>query len=179
MGDRRVARRTWERRHAAAMRRLKRRYPGEYDVLYRLERPLAKDLYQARQRALRALKTDKRRELFLIMESLELEETLPKGVKSEPGETRWSPNGYHYTRTETEWRLTHHIIAEEHLGRPLSPNEMVLFIGAKTDLRWENLRVVQKGTTSARRKLAKIEADIAELEAQREILRRELGLSGS
>jgi len=91
-----------------------------------------------------------------------------------------SANGYHYTKaidpkTKKEcWRLTHHIIAEQTLGRPLRDDERVHFIGKKTDLSPENIKVVEKGRGSMRRRLAQIEARIAELQAEADEIRKEL-----
>ena len=170
----------WHRRRSAARQRLKERYRGEYDTLHFLQQLSGATRHQARSRTLRAVADNHKEEFRRIFESLVLEDELPKGVKSEPGETRTSANGYHYTRTETEWRLTHHIVAEEKiLGRALADDEMVLFVGSKEDLSPENLRVVKKGTTSIRRRLAKVEADIEELTAERDRLRSSLRLDNS
>ena len=95
-----------------------------------------------------------------------------RGVRSEPGETMVSRNGYHYTRTEDKWELTHHLIAEEQLGRPLSGDERVVFVdGDKTNLKPTNIQVKRKTTSSLRRKEAQLVARIAELQGQLEDVR--------
>jgi hypothetical protein len=87
-----------------------------------------------------------------------------------------SANGYHYTKSDGKMRLTHHIIAEEVLGRPLKADEMVRFKnGDKTDLRPENLLVIQKNKTSVRKRLAIVESRLAEYEAERRYLLEQLG----
>lgn len=99
-----------------------------------------------------------------------------RGKRANVGDTRVSPNGYHYTRTAKEWRLTHHIIAEEQLiRRPLREDERVEFVGKnKLDLTPENIRVVSKGRASLRRRKAALEERIRELKAELEALNAEL-----
>lgn len=64
---------------------------------------------------------------------------------------------------------------EEKLGRPLKPNEMVKFVdGDKTNLDPKNIYVIIKKTSSARTRLARIEARIVELEAERDALIKEI-----
>lgn len=98
---------------------------------------------------------------------------MPRGSGSPVGSIRVAQNGYQYTKTTTKWRLTHHIIAEEMLGRPLRTDERVVFLGSKTILTQDNIKVIQQGTSSDRQKLARIEARLAELNGQRdEIMER-------
>jgi hypothetical protein len=100
---------------------------------------------------------------------------MARGRAAQPGDTRVAANGYHYTRTETEWRLTHHIIAEEKiLGRPLLPEERVVFIGSRRELHPDNIKVTVKGRGSTRRRIAQIEARIEELKAERALLLKEV-----
>jgi hypothetical protein len=91
-----------------------------------------------------------------------------RGKTAAEGDQYTSANGYNYTKVDGRWRLTHHIIAEEHiLGRPLTENETVRFKSKnKADLRPDNLLVVTKGKQSLRRRKAQLEARIAELQAQ-------------
>lgn len=97
-----------------------------------------------------------------------------RGQRSTVGDTRIAPNGYHWTRTETGWRMTHHIVAEkEVLGRPLAADEMVQFIRGKEPLA-ENLRVIKKGKSSLRRRAAQLEVRIEELQAELSEVRAEL-----
>lgn len=100
---------------------------------------------------------------------------VPRGKAAEVGDTNVSANGYHYTRTEDGWRLTHHLIAEKELGRRLDASEQVRFKdNDKTNLSPDNVQVIKKGKTSVRRRLARIEAQIQELTAERDLLVKEL-----
>lgn len=67
---------------------------------------------------------------------------MARGNASPVGATRVSANGYHYTKTEDGWRLTHHLLAEEKLGRPLEDNERVYFVDKdRTNLSKDNVEV--------------------------------------
>jgi len=105
---------------------------------------------------------------------------MARGSSAPLGSTRISANGYHYTKavdpsTNKEcWRLTHHIIAEQHLGRPLREDERVHFVGKKSDLSWGNIQVVERGRGSLRRRKAQIEARVAELQAELDEINKEL-----
>jgi hypothetical protein len=102
---------------------------------------------------------------------------MPRGKAAKPGDQRVAANGYHYTRTEKEWRLTHHIIAEQALGRPLTEEERVEFIDRdRSNLDPSNIVVRQQGTGSTRRRIAQLTARIEELQAQRAELERSLGI---
>lgn len=93
---------------------------------------------------------------------------MARGQAARPGDTRVAQNGYHYTRTATKWRLTHHIVAEQTLGRSLHEEERVEFIdGDRKNRNPNNLRVVAKGRGSVRRKIAQLQARIDELQAQK------------
>lgn len=91
-----------------------------------------------------------------------------RGRKAPEGSTYVSANGYHYTKSGGTWRLTHHLIAEEHiLKRPVSENELVRFkSNNKLDLRPENIEIVVKGTQTLARRKAQLEARIEELQGQ-------------
>jgi len=92
---------------------------------------------------------------------------MARGKAVEVGSTRVSANGYHYTKTEGGWRLTHHIVAErEILGRELRESERVEFVKDRTDLSADNIRVTIQGRGSMRRRKAQLEARIAELRAE-------------
>lgn len=94
-----------------------------------------------------------------------------RGQASKLGDTRIAPNKYHYTKTETGWRLTHHIVAEKVLGRPLRYNERVAFKDSdRANLEPNNIVVTQKGVASKEQRKARIRARIAELTAQLEEL---------
>jgi hypothetical protein len=105
---------------------------------------------------------------------------MARGASAPLGSTRTSANGYHYTKaidpaTNKEcWRLTHHIVAEQKLGRPLREDERVHFVGKKSDLSPDNIKVVEKGRGSLRRRKAQIEARIAELQSELDEINKEL-----
>ena len=91
---------------------------------------------------------------------------------------RQAPNGYWYTKCESSWRLTHHLTAEKKLGRPLREDERVHFKSGFTREDYDNpnaIEVVLQGKSSARRRLAQIEARIEDLQLEAEELRKELG----
>lgn len=104
---------------------------------------------------------------------------MARGKAAKDGDTNVSKNGYHYTRVDGKWRLTHHLLAEELLGHPLdTKTHMVRFKdGDKTNLKIENIEVIKKGVATPRRQIARLTATIAELTAQKEYLERAHGLS--
>lgn len=82
------------------------------------------------------------------------------------GETRVYTNGYHYTRTPTGWRLTHHLIAEQKLGRPLVAGERAYFTdGDRKNLNPDNIEVVAS-VGSKERRINHIVEQIAQLEEE-------------
>jgi hypothetical protein len=89
-----------------------------------------------------------------------------RGKAASVGDTNVSANGYHYTRTTTRWRLTHHLLAEANLNRNLHDDEQAYFIdGDKTHLVMENVGVRAKQTSHSKRKgqlFARIEQLCAE-----------------
>lgn len=96
-----------------------------------------------------------------------------RGRKAKVGDTRVAPNGYHYTRTPNGWELTHRIVAEQKLGRPLRDDERVRFVdGDRSNYEDpDNLDIyeVRKGSAAKRRarleaRKEAIEAELAELE---------------
>lgn len=93
---------------------------------------------------------------------------MARGKKASPGDTRVAPNGYHYTRTEKEWRLTHHIVAEMYvIGRPLLPDERVSFKdGDRTNMSIANLIVSKVASKSKAARKAAIETKIEDLQRQ-------------
>jgi len=98
-----------------------------------------------------------------------------RGQLSDPGETRTSPNGYHYTKTSKGWRMTHHIMMEQHIGRPIKLEERVVFKDKdRTNLEVDNLELQVKGRSTAARELARLEARRDELEARITELREKL-----
>lgn len=97
---------------------------------------------------------------------------MPKGTKSTPGQIRIAANGYSYTKTKTgAWRLTHHLVAERALGRPLSQGERCFFLdGNRSNLDPKNIGVVSKVQTKESRivwlkeKIWQYQAELRELE---------------
>ena len=97
---------------------------------------------------------------------------MTRGKPSTIGETRWSPNGYHYTRTANGWELTHRLLAEETLCRPLAENERIRFKdNDRTNLTHENIEVYIVRERSKAKRIAHLEHRIAELQAELEELR--------
>jgi hypothetical protein len=91
-----------------------------------------------------------------------------RGRSSKVGDTRIAANGYHYTRTDDGWTLTHRIVAERKIGRALSYDERVRFIdGDRSNFRDpDNLDVYQVREASVEKRKARIAARIDELQAQ-------------
>jgi hypothetical protein len=108
---------------------------------------------------------------------------MPRGQLAPAGTERVAKNGYHYTkmdhpRAKNGWILTHWLTAEEMLGRSLRDDEMVKFKEPK----WKRspkdpagIEIIKKRTTSQRRRLAQLEVRIAELTAERDSIKRDLG----
>lgn len=101
---------------------------------------------------------------------------MARGKAVADGATRVSQNGYHYTKVGGKWRLTHHLVAEEKLGRPLREDERVSFRDPKKrlDLSPSNIVITEKGQGSIRRRKAQVEARLAELQAELDEINREL-----
>lgn len=98
-----------------------------------------------------------------------------RGQKSDVGDTRVAPNGYHYTRTKEGWKLTHRLVAESKLGRSLGDDERVTFVdGDRANLDPNNLRVSKVRSGSLERRKARIEARIEELQAELREINKEL-----
>ena len=91
---------------------------------------------------------------------------MSRGKPSKVGDTKVSPNGYHYTRIETGWELTGRVIGAQKLGRALRSNERIRFIdGNQLNLVPENVEVREVKTTPGAKR-ARLEARIEELQAQ-------------
>jgi hypothetical protein len=94
----------------------------------------------------------------------------------EDGHEYTSANGYRYRRVQGRYRLVHHIIAEEQLGRPLLPTEGVRFKDSdRTNLDPKNIEVRIKGGGRVRARLAAVQERIRELQAEERILLEQLG----
>lgn len=91
---------------------------------------------------------------------------MARGKPSKDGDERWSPNGYLYRRVDGKWRLVHHLIAEEALGRPVDTSvDYVRFKDRDPkNLKPENIEVVPKGKASLRRQIAALEGRIEDLQ---------------
>lgn len=101
---------------------------------------------------------------------------MARGKAAQIGDTMINANGYHNTRTAEGWRLTHQIVAEKKLGRPLQPDEMVKFAdGDRKNLNPTNIVVIKKNKQSARKRKARLEANLLELVAQLQEVNEELG----
>jgi hypothetical protein len=99
------------------------------------------------------------------------EHSVSRGRKAEIGDTNIAQNGYHYTRTEEGWVLTHRMIAEQKLGRKLADNERVKFKDKdRTNFDPDNIIVFIGKEASKRRQIARLNARIDELIAQRDLL---------
>lgn len=96
------------------------------------------------------------------------EPVVPRGVSVPEGSIRIAQNGYHYTKVEKgKWRLTHHIVAEEKLGRPLEPWEGVYFADSdRKNLKPENIQVRRKGKQALTKQLADLYKKKAEITEQ-------------
>lgn len=95
---------------------------------------------------------------------------MPRGVVSKDGDTNVSKNGYHYTKVEGRFRLTHHIIAETLLGRPLEVDETVSFHdGDRTNLTPSNVKITRR-KTNYRGRIATLDDKIREYTAERDRL---------
>jgi hypothetical protein len=91
-----------------------------------------------------------------------------RGEKSEVGATRVSANGYHYTKLDSGWQLTHRVVVEEQvLGRALQDDERVRFEdGDRTNLDPKNLAVYRVRQTSKERRRAQLLARRQEIDAE-------------
>jgi hypothetical protein len=113
-----------------------------------------------------------------LTEALEAKDGDMGGKRRKIGDTMVSKNGYHYTKVADsgpkQWRLTHHIIAEEQiLGRPLRGDERVVFVNKdeRLNLNPSNIKVMERGTSSKARRMSQLEARIEELQAELRLLR--------
>lgn len=89
---------------------------------------------------------------------------MARGKISEDGATFVNANGYHYTRVEGKWVATHHLVAQEKLGRTLRKDEFVSFAdGQRNNLQPSNIIVKKRGQTSLRRRQAQLVSRIDDL----------------
>jgi hypothetical protein len=94
---------------------------------------------------------------------------VPRGEPKAVGDKYIASNGYEYTKTDGGWRLTHHILAEANLGRPLREGERVRFKdGDRSNLVGDNIIVRQGMSRTKEARRARIEAKLEELKAELE-----------
>jgi hypothetical protein len=93
---------------------------------------------------------------------------MARGRNAEIGDKSTAANGYHYVRCASGWRLEHHVIAEETLGRAIDTGtDRVIFKdGDRDNLNPTNIIVKDKGVTSNKTRKARLKARIAELQAE-------------
>jgi hypothetical protein len=91
------------------------------------------------------------------------------------GYERVAQNGYHYIKCITGWRLRHHLIAEEALGRPIdSQVEMVCFKDRdRHNFDPDNIIVEAKKGMTKDKKIAYLKDKIAQLQGELEELEEE------
>lgn len=99
---------------------------------------------------------------------------MPRGEASKLGTVTITANGYSTTKTLRGWVPTQQLIAEKALGRALRPDERVTFAdGDRKNLNPDNIVVVPRNRMSKAAKATKLEAQIAELQAQLKLLLEE------
>ena len=100
---------------------------------------------------------------------------MARGMISSLGATNVSDNGYHYTKTEDGWRLTHHVIAEEKFGIKINGDVTVRFVdGDRANLDPDNIVLLAKGKGSLRKREAILLAKIHDLQAELQVVQKEL-----
>ena len=102
---------------------------------------------------------------------------MARGNKSEIGAENINTDGYAYVKTETGWRLKHHIIAEAKLDRKLTAMDRVYFKdGDRTNLDPDNLGVARKGASSKTRRMEKLTAKLENVIEEIEAVKAEIAL---
>jgi hypothetical protein len=100
---------------------------------------------------------------------------MPRGKPSTDGSTRISDNGYHYTKVDGKWKLTHHIEAEAKLGRPIYVHERVYFKDRnKTNFDPDNIMVLSSGTEKLKARHAALQTQIRNLQEELARVERDL-----
>lgn len=103
---------------------------------------------------------------------------MSRGRASKVGDTRTSPNGYHYTRTPDGWELTGRIIGAQIMGRKLTSDERIKYKdNNRLNNTPENIEVYTKKPSSAATQKAKLEAKMEDIRAQIEQLEAKLSES--
>lgn len=89
------------------------------------------------------------------------------GSQQPDGHEYTSANGYRYRKVEGRYKLVHHIIAEEALGRSIDTSlERVIFKDGKRDNFDPNNIVVMEKKNGRQQKIDKLKADIARKQAE-------------
>jgi len=104
---------------------------------------------------------------------------VPRGQAASIGAVRVAKNGYHYTKTEDRgWVLTHWLTAERERGHIVdSEKEMVQFVDGYDKRDYDNpkaVRIIPKNTSSIRKRIATLEFQIIEKQAELKRLRDQL-----
>jgi len=90
-----------------------------------------------------------------------------RGRQSKVGDTRVSPNGYHYTRTKGGWELTGRLVAGRELGRPLRSDERIRYLdGDRLNNDSDNIEVYVIREKSKAKRIAHLEAKIEQMQAE-------------
>jgi hypothetical protein len=101
---------------------------------------------------------------------------MARGATSAVGTERTSPNGYVYVKTlDRGWVLKHWLVWEAANGKRVTENLQIRFVdGNKRNLSPANLIAIEKGKVTLRRRIATLEARIADDTAELELLKQEL-----
>lgn len=105
---------------------------------------------------------------------------MPRGKEAQVGDRMVAKNGYAYQKTATRgWVLYHWLIWELANNRHVDPEvEQIRFKdGNKRNYSPDNLIAVPKNTSSIRKKLARLTAKIADLQAEKDYLEQQLNAS--
>ena len=100
---------------------------------------------------------------------------MPRGKTAKDGDETTNALGYRQRRVDGVWRPVHHLIAEEKLGRPIDATEMVKFAdGDRSNLNPDNIVVQPRPSRKSKEvRIAKIQSQIADLQAELELLLKE------
>jgi hypothetical protein len=97
-----------------------------------------------------------------------------RGKPAEEGELKVAQNGYTYKKVGNRWKLLHHVIAEEKLGREIAPDEMVCFIDKnRNNLAPKNI-LVKKRNKGLRQRKEALEAQIIRLQEELAIINQRI-----
>jgi hypothetical protein len=107
---------------------------------------------------------------------------VPRGQAAPVGATFTNQNGYHHTKVDEQrgFVATHILLMEEKLGRPLAKGEFVKFLdNDRHNLDPSNLELRTRGDRkSPQARLAHLEAQIEELQAEADEIRLQIANAG-